>query len=77
MTQSPEMAGPLGSEATNRAVGPTRLMARIYRDVGLAAVASELALRSDDFESGLSESIKRGARYMCIMLKTDRSPVNG
>jgi hypothetical protein len=52
-------------------------MARIYRDVGLAAVASELALRSDDFESGLSESIKRGARYMCIMLKTDRSPVNG
>jgi hypothetical protein len=49
-------------------------MARIYRDIGLAAVANELALPTDDFDPDLSEAVKRGARYVYLMPKSERSP---
>jgi hypothetical protein len=52
-------------------------MARIYRDIGLAAVANELALPTDDFEPELSESVKRGARYIYLLPKTDRTSARG
>jgi hypothetical protein len=42
---------------------------RIYRDVGLAAVAHELDLSADDLEPELSEAVKRGARYIYLMPK--------
>ena len=46
-----------------------RLLERIYRDVGLAAVARELELSADDLEPELSEAVKRGARYIYLMPK--------
>lgn len=42
---------------------------RIYRDIGLAAVASELEMPATGLEPELSDAVKRGARYIDLMLK--------
>ena len=44
----------------------SRLLAGVYRSVGLAAVASELELPPDDFEPELRKAVKRGARYLFL-----------
>ncbi len=44
--------------------GRGRLLSRLYRDVGLAAVAAELELPVEDFEPELGEALERGARYL-------------
>jgi hypothetical protein len=44
--------------------GRTRLLSRLYRDIGLAAVAAELRLPAQEFELEVGESIERGARYL-------------
>jgi hypothetical protein len=44
----------------------SRLLAEIYRSVGLAAIANELALPPDDFEPELRKAVKRGARYLYL-----------
>ena len=51
---------------------PSRLMQRIYRDVGLAAVARELELSADDLEPELSEAVRRGARFVFLMPRSKR-----
>jgi hypothetical protein len=51
---------------------PVRLMQRIYRDVGLAAVARELELSTPDLETEVVEAVKRGARYVYLAPKADR-----
>jgi hypothetical protein len=73
MTHSPATPGPASPEATSAPERPGRLMARIYRDIGLAAVARELDLPTDGLEPELSEAVKRGARYVYLMPKTDRA----
>ncbi len=77
MAQFPDMAGPVGPRTTVESARPTRLLARIYRDIGLAAVAGELGLPTDDFEPELCESVKRGARYIYLLPKTDRTSAAG
>ena len=57
------------SETMTKPVRAGRLLERIYRDVGLAAVAQELDLSADDLEPELSEAVKRGARYIYLMPK--------
>ena len=57
------------SEPARGTVRPRRLLERIYRDVGLAAVARELELSADDLEPELSEAVKRGASYIYLMPK--------
>jgi hypothetical protein len=44
--------------------GRSRLLSRLYRDVGLAAVAAELDLPATAFEPELGQSVERGARYL-------------
>ena len=44
----------------------SRLLLGIYRSVGLAAVASELELASDEFEPELRKAVNRGARYLFL-----------
>ena len=44
--------------------GRSRLLSRLYRDIGLAAVAAEFELRAADFEPELGEAVERGARYL-------------
>ena len=42
----------------------SRLFSRLYRDIGLAAVAAELRLPGRGLEPDLAESISRGSRYL-------------
>ncbi len=44
--------------------GRSRLLSRLYRDVGLAAVAAEFELPTEDFGPELAEALERGARYL-------------
>ncbi len=44
--------------------GRSRLLSRLYRDVGLAAVAAELNLSSADFEPETAAAIERGSHYL-------------
>ena len=44
--------------------GGSRLLSRLYRDIGLAAVAAEFELSIEDFEPELCEAVERGARYL-------------
>ena len=50
--------------AVERRTGPSRLLMRLYRDIGLAAVAVELDLLTSEFDADLEDSIERGARYL-------------
>jgi hypothetical protein len=42
----------------------SRLLFRLYRDIGLAAVAAELKLLGRGLEPDLEQSIDRGSRYL-------------
>ena len=77
MTHTCDMAGPSGSTAKAESARPSRLMARIYRDIGLAAVASELGLPADGLEPELIEAVKRGSRYLYLMPTAERTPARG
>jgi hypothetical protein len=44
--------------------GQSRLLARLYRDIGLAAVAAELDVQAVGLEPGLAASIGRGAALL-------------
>jgi hypothetical protein len=45
-------------------VGQSRLLSRLYRDVGLAAVAAELDLELDVLEPDMVEAVQRGATVL-------------
>lgn len=47
--------------------GQSRLLSRLYRDIGLAAVAIELRLLEEPLEIELEDAIERGARYLAPM----------
>ncbi len=44
--------------------GAGSVLARIYHDIGLAAVAEALRLRADSFEPEMIESLERGEIYL-------------
>jgi hypothetical protein len=44
--------------------GRSRLLSRLYRDVGLAAVAAELNLPASAFDLEVGEAVERGSRYL-------------
>ncbi len=44
--------------------GRTRLLSRLYREIGLAAVAFELDLPASELDSELGEAVQRGIRYL-------------
>jgi hypothetical protein len=47
-----------------RAAGRSRLLSRLYHEIGLAAVAFELDIDIDDLDAEDNEAIRRGARYL-------------
>jgi hypothetical protein len=51
-------------DALEAPAGRSRLLTRLSRDVGVAAVATELGLKLDECEPELATSIQRGARYL-------------
>jgi hypothetical protein len=60
-------------EADGERRGGGSMLARIYHDIGLAAVAEALNLLRTEFEPDLSHSIERGEFY----LLPDRSRAQG
>ena len=53
--------------APSPAARPSRLMAGIYHEIGLAAVAAVLDMPVDDLEGDLANAVRRGARYIYLM----------
>jgi hypothetical protein len=51
-------------EADGQRHGAGSMLARIYHDIGLAAVAEALNLLRTEFEPDLSHSIERGEFYL-------------
>ena len=51
-------------DALEAPAGRSRLLTRLSRDIGVAAVATELGLKPDECEPDLATSIERGARYL-------------
>jgi hypothetical protein len=51
-------------DAIEAPAGRSRLLSRLYHDIGLAAVAAELKLLDKGLERELEESIDRGSRYL-------------
>jgi hypothetical protein len=43
---------------------PSSVLTRIYRDIGLAAVADALRLSTEGFEPDMIESLERGEFYL-------------
>jgi hypothetical protein len=48
---------------------PGGLLARIYREIGLAAVANALEVPASDLDFELAEAIRRGERYLFLTPK--------
>jgi len=67
----PPVALPAASQALQR---PSRLMAGIYHDIGMAAVAISLELQFDSLEPAAHEAVKRGSRYIYLMPKRQSAP---
>ncbi len=51
-------------EVIEARAGSSRLLARLYHDIGLAAVAAEFELPIERFDPELAEAVERGARYL-------------
>ena len=62
----------LPGEAPAIAVHETResLISKIYRDIALAAIASELQMPASALEPELGDAVKRGVRYIEFLLKS-------
>ncbi len=55
-------------------VRPSRLLAGIYHDIGMAAVAMSLDLPVETLEPDTIESVKRGNRYIYLMPRRQEAP---
>jgi hypothetical protein len=51
-------------EAIEKPAGRTRLLSRLYHEIGLAAVAFELDVEPTELPRESIEAIRRGARYL-------------
>jgi hypothetical protein len=60
------------SRRTTERFLPSRAMERIYREIGLAVVANALKIGTNDLDPEVGEAIRRGARYVLIMLVSAR-----
>ena len=52
------------TETIEKPAGRTRLLSRLYHEIGLAAVAFELDVEPADLPPESFEAIRRGARYL-------------
>jgi hypothetical protein len=52
---------PAKTQSLEQRAGQSKLLSRLYRDVGLAAVAAELELQANTFEPDVAEAVARGA----------------
>jgi len=52
---------PANPQVLEQRAGESKLLSRLYRDVGLAAVAAELELQANALEPEIAEAVERGA----------------
>ena len=52
---------PAQPQSLEQRAGQSKLLSRLYRDVGLAAVAAELELQASALEADVAEAVVRGA----------------
>jgi len=52
---------PVNAPILEQRAGRSPLLSRLYRDVGLAAVAAELDLQANGLEPEIAEAVERGA----------------
>ena len=52
------------SEVLEAPAGRSRLLSRLYREIGLAAVAVELELAREELDLDVAQAVERGARYL-------------
>jgi hypothetical protein len=55
---------PAVTQTLEAPAGHSRLLSRMYREIGLAAVAIELDLLEEDLGEELEDAIERGARCL-------------
>jgi hypothetical protein len=55
---------PALNETLEAPAGSSRLLSRMYREIGLAAVAIELDLLEEDLGEEMEDAIERGARCL-------------
>ena len=55
---------PAKTQTIEQSAGQSKLLSRLYRDVGLAAVAAELNLQADALEAEVAEAVERGASLL-------------
>ena len=55
---------PVDPSAVERPAGKSRLLSRLYRDIGLAAVAAEFELPARSLSPELAEAVERGASLL-------------
>jgi hypothetical protein len=63
------------SSAPRAAARTSRLLAGIYHDIGMAAVATSLELAIDSLEPEAHEAVRRGNRYIHLMPRRLEAPV--
>ena len=61
---------PANSPAIEQSAGHSRLLSRLYREIGLAAVAAELKLQASTLEPEIAEAIERGASMLAPQRNT-------
>ena len=74
LSQSKIYTPPVGLPAAPYAARPSRLLAGIYHDIGMAAVAIGLELAIDSLEPEAHEAVRRGHRYIHLMPKRPEAP---
>jgi hypothetical protein len=52
---------PAHPQVLQQRAGDSKLLSRLYRDVGMAAVAAELKLQSSALEPEIAQALERGA----------------
>lgn len=55
---------PPASDSTEKPSRKNLMLSRLYREIGLAAVAFELDIMPHDLEPEFREAVRRGARYL-------------
>jgi len=63
---------PYRSVTTETKARAKQLLTRVSQDIGLATVARELEIPRNDFEPELIEAIKRGDRYLFLLMPKSR-----
>jgi hypothetical protein len=55
---------PAHSQILQQRAGDSKLLSRLYRDVGMAAVAAELKLQASALEPEIAQALERGASIL-------------